>query len=111
MTVTNVHRDPERLTMTVTAEFDAPVDRVWQLWADPRLLEVDDCFADGDGNPLPDMPVTTMRVTLDERADGGTKVEIRATFPSLEHMQQLIDMGMEEGLQQAMGQMDALVAA
>ena len=25
--------------MTVTAEFDAPVGRVWQMWADPRLLE------------------------------------------------------------------------
>ena len=25
--------------MTVTAEFDAPVERVWQLWDDPRQLE------------------------------------------------------------------------
>jgi len=24
---------------TITAEFDAPVERVWQLWADPRQLE------------------------------------------------------------------------
>ena len=39
MTVTNVHKDPEALTMTITAEFDAPVERVWQLWADPRQLE------------------------------------------------------------------------
>lgn len=39
MPVTNVHKDPENLTMTVTAEFEAPVTRVWQLWEDPRLLE------------------------------------------------------------------------
>jgi len=39
MTVTSVHKDPATLTMTVTAEFDAPVGRVWQMWADPRLLE------------------------------------------------------------------------
>jgi uncharacterized protein YndB with AHSA1/START domain len=39
MTVTNVLKDPEALTMTITAEFDAPVERVWQLWADPRQLE------------------------------------------------------------------------
>ena len=39
MTVTNVERDTEAKTMTITAEFDAPVDRVWQLWEDPRQLE------------------------------------------------------------------------
>ena len=39
MTVTSVHKDPEALTMTITAEFDAPVEQVWQMWADPRQLE------------------------------------------------------------------------
>ncbi|HYZ97616.1 MAG TPA: SRPBCC domain-containing protein [Acidimicrobiales bacterium] len=39
MTVTSVHKDPEARTMTITAEFDASVDRVWKLWADPRQLE------------------------------------------------------------------------
>jgi uncharacterized protein YndB with AHSA1/START domain len=39
MTVTSVRKDPEARTMTITAEFDAAVDRVWQLWANPRQLE------------------------------------------------------------------------
>jgi uncharacterized protein YndB with AHSA1/START domain len=39
MTVNSVHKDPSALTMTVIAEFDAPPERVWQLWADPRQLE------------------------------------------------------------------------
>jgi uncharacterized protein YndB with AHSA1/START domain len=39
MTVTAVRKDSEKLTMTLEAEFDASVDRVWQLWADPRQLE------------------------------------------------------------------------
>lgn len=39
MTVTNVDQDPTTLTLTLTAEFPAPVERVWQLWADPRQLE------------------------------------------------------------------------
>ena len=39
MTVTAVRTDPQRLTLTVEAEFDAPVERIWQLWADPRKLE------------------------------------------------------------------------
>ncbi len=39
MTVTAVRKDPQRLTLTVEAEFDASVERIWQLWADPRKLE------------------------------------------------------------------------
>lgn len=39
MPVTDVTKDAEALTMTIAAEFDAPVERVWQLWSDPRQLE------------------------------------------------------------------------
>src|SRR5262249_51712768 len=39
MTVTNVVKDTDALTLAITAEFDAPVDRVWELWQDPRQLE------------------------------------------------------------------------
>jgi uncharacterized protein YndB with AHSA1/START domain len=39
MTVTSVDKDFGSLTLTVVAHFDAPVERVWQLWADPRKLE------------------------------------------------------------------------
>jgi uncharacterized protein YndB with AHSA1/START domain len=39
MTVTAVRTDLAALTMTLTAEFDASPERVWDLWADPRQLE------------------------------------------------------------------------
>ncbi len=39
MPVTEVVRDPDALTLTVTARFDAPIERVWQVWSDPRQLE------------------------------------------------------------------------
>ena len=39
MTVTNVRMDPGAMTMTITAEFDAPIGRVWEMWENPRLLE------------------------------------------------------------------------
>src|SRR5206468_12185633 len=39
MSVTNVTRDLDNLTLTLFADFDAPIERVWQLWADPRQLE------------------------------------------------------------------------
>jgi uncharacterized protein YndB with AHSA1/START domain len=39
MSVISVDKDFDSLTLTLVAEFDAPIERVWQLWADPRQLE------------------------------------------------------------------------
>jgi uncharacterized protein YndB with AHSA1/START domain len=39
MSATSIRKDPENLTMTITTELDATVERAWQLWADPRQLE------------------------------------------------------------------------
>jgi uncharacterized protein YndB with AHSA1/START domain len=160
MTVTNVRKDPDARTMTITAEFDAPIDQVWTLWADPRklerwwgpptypatfvdhdlrpggnmryymtgpdgdkphgwwavtavqtprLIEFDDGFADDSGEPDPAMPVMRMRVTLTEH-DAGTRMEITTAFASTADMDKILSMGMEEGMSEAMGQMDELLA-
>ncbi len=39
MTLISIEKDLETLSLVLVAEFDAPVERVWQLWADPRQLE------------------------------------------------------------------------
>jgi uncharacterized protein YndB with AHSA1/START domain len=39
VTVISVVRDAEARTLTITARFDAPIGRVWQVWSDPRQLE------------------------------------------------------------------------
>lgn len=39
MPVTDVSKDLDALTMTITAEFDAGAERVWEMWSDPRQLE------------------------------------------------------------------------
>ena len=39
MSIVSVEKDFAKLTLTLVAEFDAPIDRVWELWADPRRLE------------------------------------------------------------------------
>ena len=39
MTVISVVKDADARTMTITAHFDAPIGRVWQVWSDPRQLE------------------------------------------------------------------------
>ena len=39
MTVISVVKDADARTLTITARFDAPIGRVWQVWSDPRQLE------------------------------------------------------------------------
>ena len=160
MTVTAVRRDPKRLSLTVEAEFEASVERIWQLWADPRKLERwwgpatypatftkhdlapgsrveyhmtgpageqphgywdvlavepprrillrDACAA--DGTPYTDMPVNTIRVAIEELAQGRTRMSIENVFPSTEAMEQVLAMGTEEGQSQAVSQIDAILA-
>lgn len=39
MPVSDVQHDLDNLTLTITADFAAPVERIWQVYADPRQLE------------------------------------------------------------------------
>ncbi len=39
MPVTDITKDVDSRTLTITAEFPAPVERVWAMYADPRQLE------------------------------------------------------------------------
>jgi uncharacterized protein YndB with AHSA1/START domain len=75
----------------------------------PRSLEFTEGFADEQGHPIPEAPATTMRMRLVEH-DGGTRMELRSTFDSREQMEQLMEMGMAEGLREAVSQMDPLLA-
>ena len=160
MTVSDVVRDPQALTLTVTSRLAAPRERVWQVWADPRQLEqwwgppgwpatftdhdfvgggvaryamtgpdgeraagwwrflrvdppvgleLEDGFGDGPDAPAPGMPVVRMVARLDE-ADGGTRMTLTSHFASLEHLEQLVAMGMEEGIRAASEQLDVLLA-
>lgn len=39
MSITSVDTDYDNLSITLIADFDAPIDQVWELWSDPRKLE------------------------------------------------------------------------
>ena len=161
MTVTNVRKDSEALTLTLDAEFEATPERVWQLWADPRQLErwwgpptypatvnehdlrpggrvayhmtgpegdqprgfwdvletnppssivFSDGLANDDGTPNEDFPRTKVRVAIKDGGDGRTRMSISSFFASREAMEQLVAMGMVEGLTEAVGQIDAILA-
>ena len=158
MTVTAVRKDPQRLTLTVEAEFDTSVERIWQLWADPRKLErwwgpptypatftkhdlapgsrveyhmtgsagdqpqgywdvleveppyrilLRDACANADGTPNPE---NTIRVVIEEIAPGRTRMSIETAFPSSEAMERALANGTDEGLSQAVSQIEAILA-
>jgi uncharacterized protein YndB with AHSA1/START domain len=160
MTVTGTSRDAHARTLTITAEFDAPPARVWNLWSDPQLLgqwwgpptwpasftehdlrpggrsryamrgpggatspgwwrtvsvdpphgfEFENGFADASGEPDPVMPVMVVRLSIDGRTGGGSRMTVVVAFASVADMEQVLAMGMEEGMTAAMGQLDALL--
>ena len=76
---------------------------------EPRLIEFEDGFADESGAPNDELPTTLMRVDLVE-ADGRTRMTITSTFASAEQLEQVVAMGMVEGLTGAVGQIDAILA-
>ena len=74
-----------------------------------RGFEVEDGFANDDGTPNDKMP--SMRMTFRfEKTATGSRVTSVTTFTSVESMQQLVEMGMIEGMKSAMGQLDAVLA-
>lgn len=160
MAAITTERDLDALTLTFVADFDAPVEKVFDVWADPRKLErwwgpetwpatfekfefteggeahyymtgpdgekangwwrfttidapdrleLDDGFADHNGEPSTTIPATPIVVTF-QRTDTGTRMTSTTTFASREHMQKVLDMGVEEGSLSAMSQIDAVLA-
>jgi uncharacterized protein YndB with AHSA1/START domain len=91
---------------------DGTVSRGWWrfLAVEPgRRMEVEDGFANEDGTPNGDMPSMRMVFTF-QPTDTGSRVTCVTHFASLESMQQLEQMGMEEGMRSAMGQLDGVLA-
>lgn len=157
MTVISVRKDPQTLSMTLEAEFEASPERVWQLWADPRQLErwwgpptypatftkhdlapgsrVEYFMMGPEGDQYPgywevveanaphqlvfressctpniDFPMITAHVRIEPVGNGRTRMSFHSAFPSMEAMEQFLAMGTEEGLSQALGQIDAILA-
>jgi hypothetical protein len=56
------------------------------------------------------MPVNTASVTIQEIEAGRTRMSIQSNYPSIAAMEQNLAMGMEQGLTEAVGQIDAILA-
>jgi uncharacterized protein YndB with AHSA1/START domain len=73
-----------------------------------KSFEVEDGFTGEDGQPNPDMPTMRMVYTFEATATGSRFTGV-THFPSLEAMEQLVAMGMMEGMRSAMSQVDAVL--
>jgi uncharacterized protein YndB with AHSA1/START domain len=160
MPITSVTKDPAALTLTVVADFPAPVARLWEAYVDPRQLErfwgpptypaqftrhdaapggrshyamtgpegdvsrgywewlsvepqrgfeVLDGFALADGEPNREMPSMRMVFAFEPTQDG-SRVTTTTYFNTADELAQLLEMGMEEGMREAMSQMDDVLA-
>lgn len=74
-----------------------------------RCFEVEDGFAHEDGRPNTEMPTMRMLFSF-EKTKTGSRFTSVTHFPSIEAMEQLVQMGMMEGMRSAMGQIDAVLA-
>ncbi|MDE0546259.1 SRPBCC family protein [Microbacterium sp. C7(2022)] len=83
----------------------------WEFLAvDPgRSFEVRDGFANEAGEENTDMPSMRMTFVFDS-TDAGSRLTTTTYFPSAEALEELIGMGMEDGMREAMSQIDAVLA-
>jgi uncharacterized protein YndB with AHSA1/START domain len=83
----------------------------WEFLAvdEGRSFEVRDGFADDAGEENSEMPSMVMTFVFEETANGSRLVNT-TRFGSLEQLEQLLGMGMEEGMAAAMAQIDDVVA-
>ncbi|WP_102158886.1 SRPBCC family protein [Zhihengliuella halotolerans] len=160
MPITTIDKDVDALTLTVVADFPAPVRRLWDAYQDPRQLEkfwgppsypatftrhdaypgglttyymtgpegdthggywewlaidapnsfeVLDGFLTDDGEPNLDLPRIRMTFVF-EATDTGSRMTTTSHFASRENLEELVAMGMMEGMKEAMGQIDAVIA-
>ncbi len=161
MPVTDITKDAENRTIVITAQFAAPVERVWALYEDARQLEqvwgppeypatfVDhelrpgtrstyymtspegqkfagywditaveapqrftflDGFAHEDLTPNDELPVGENTYVL-EAVDGGTRATYTSVYATVEGLQTVLDMGVEEGATSAINQIDGFLAS
>jgi uncharacterized protein YndB with AHSA1/START domain len=81
----------------------------WLAVEPTKRFEVRDGFAGPDGEPNPGMPTMRMEFVFEDTSSG-SRVTTTTHFGSVSELEQLLEMGMEEGMREAMGQMDAVLA-
>ncbi len=74
-----------------------------------KRIELEDGFGDASGTPNDAMPTMRMVFNFEPTAKGSRSTHV-TTFKSIEAMEQLVQMGMIDGIKSAMSQIDAVLA-
>jgi len=74
----------------------------------PERIVYTDSFSDRHGNVNEGMPETRSTVDFSDLGDR-TRVAMRARYPTPEDLQQVLDMGMLEGLTETLDRLEAYV--
>ncbi|WP_165065541.1 SRPBCC family protein [Marisediminicola senii] len=84
----------------------------WETTAIEELLryEFDDGFANDDGSKNTDIDSTHGVVTLEAVGDK-TRMTIVSFFTSQKQLDEMVEMGMEEGMREALGQIDSILTS
>ena len=77
----------------------------------PRRMTIRDGFLASEDGPGELPAASAMNVTIEPIGDGRTRMSIESVFPDIATMEQLVAMGMESGITEAVGQIDAILAA
>src|SRR5260370_976747 len=83
------------------------LDQYEELWR-ARVDRMNDPIA--DAADATHRPINTIRVGIEEVAQGRTRMSIEIVFASTEAMELALAMGTDEGLSQAVSQIDAILA-
>lgn len=81
---------------------------VYQDIAAPEKIVYTDAFTDEDGNKIDGLPEMLISMTFLEH-EGKTKLISRTQFATEEALQQVVDMGIEEGLASQFKRLDELL--
>jgi uncharacterized protein YndB with AHSA1/START domain len=76
----------------------------------PHRLVFEDGFADDTGEPAVDLPVSRSVVTIEVVDDHRTRMRISSVYDTAADLEQVLAMGMEEGIRTAVEQIGALLA-
>lgn len=90
-------------------------ERYFSFWEfldvdEGRSFTVLEGFSHEDGTTNADLPITRVAFVF-EAVGAGARVVVTTHFPSREGMATLVEMGVDEGMESAMGQIDAVLGA
>jgi uncharacterized protein YndB with AHSA1/START domain len=104
-----MHGTGAELKGTEFENLEAPGKAIYEEVVEPERLVYKDVFVDSTGEIIPDMPVGYITYTFE---DNGDKTILTAVtkYSSLEELQKVVDMGVEQGMSESLEKLDTLLA-